>query len=55
VCAKPYSSGTTTLVFVYSITRVVAPIYKVDGIGGRLDPVPEVPTPLYIGSGGRVT
>jgi hypothetical protein len=55
VRAKPYSSGTTALVFVYSINGVVAPIYEVDGICGRLDPMPEVPTPLYIGRGGRVT
>ena len=33
----------------------VAPSYEVDGIGGRLDPVPEVPTLLYIGRRGRVT
>jgi hypothetical protein len=55
VRAKPYSSGAATLVFVCSITRVVAPSYEVDGIGGRLNPVPEVPTLFYIGRRGRVT
>ena len=44
VRAKPYSSGAAALVFVCSITVVVAPSYGVDGIGGRLDPKPEVPT-----------
>jgi hypothetical protein len=44
-----------TLVFVCSITGVVAPSYEVDGIGERLNPKPEVPTLLYIGRGGRVT
>ena len=53
--AKPYSSGATALVFVCSITRVVAPSYEIDGIGGRLDPEPEVPTLLYIGRRGRDT
>jgi hypothetical protein len=52
VCAKPYSSGVATLVFICSITGVVAPSYEVDGIGGRLDPIPEVPTLLYIGRRG---
>jgi hypothetical protein len=42
------------LVFVCSITEDVAPSYEVDGIGGRLDPVPKVPTLLYIGRRGRV-
>ena len=55
VRAKPYSSGATALVFVCSITGVVAPSYEVDGKGGRLDPVSEVPTLLYIGRRGRVT
>ena len=55
ICANPYSSGAVALVFVCSITGVVAPSYEVDGIGGRLDPEPEVPTLLYIGSTGRVT
>jgi hypothetical protein len=55
VRAKPYSSVATALVFVCSITWVVAPSYEVDGIGGRLDPVPEVPILLYIGKRGRVT
>jgi hypothetical protein len=55
VRAKPYSSGAAALVFVCSITEVVALSYKVDGIGGRLDPVPEAPTLLYIGRKGRVT
>ena len=55
VHANPYSSGAAALVFMCSITRVVAPTYEVDGIGGRLDPKPEVPTLLYIGSTGRVT
>ena len=53
--ANPYSSGATALVFIYSITSAVAPSYGVDGIGGRLDPEPEVPTLLYIGRRGRVT
>ena len=52
--ANPYSSGAAALVFVCSITWVVAPNYEEDGIGGRLDPEPEVPTLLYIGRGGRV-
>jgi hypothetical protein len=55
VRAKPYSSGVATLVFVCSITEAVAPSYEVDGIGRRLDPMPEVPTLLYIGRRGRVT
>ena len=45
--AKPYSSGAAALVFVCSITGVVAPNYKIDRIGGRLDdvdPEPEVST-----------
>jgi hypothetical protein len=54
VCAKPYSSGVATLVFVCSITGAVTPSYEVDGICGRLDPVPDVPTLLYIGRRGRV-
>ena len=54
VHANTYSSGAAALVFICSITRVVAPSYKVDGIGGRLDPVLEVPTLLYIGRRGRV-
>jgi hypothetical protein len=53
--AKSYSSGATALVFVCSVTGAVAPSYEVDGIGGRLNPVPEVPTLLYIGRRGRVT
>ena len=52
--AKPYSSGAAALVFVCSITRVVAPSYEIDGIGGRLDLEPKVPTVLYIGRRGRV-
>jgi len=52
---KPYSSGVVALIFVCSLTGVVAPSYKVDGIGGRLDPVPEVLTLLFIGRKGRVT
>ena len=55
VRAKPYSSSVAALVLVCSITGAVAPSYEVDGIGGRLDPVPEVPTLLYIGRRGRVT
>ena len=55
VHANPYSSGAAALVFVCSITGVVAPSYEVDGIGGRLDPMLEVPTLLYIGRRGRVT
>ena len=54
VRAKPYSSGATALVFVCSITEVVAPSYEVDGICGRFDPMPEVPTLIYIGKRGRV-
>ena len=53
--AKPYSSGAVALVFVCSITRDVALSYEVDGICGRLDLVPEVPTLLYIGWRGIVT
>jgi hypothetical protein len=55
VHANPYSSGAVALVFVCSITGAVAPSYEVDGIGGRLDPEPKVPTLLYIGRRGRVT
>jgi hypothetical protein len=55
VRANPYSSGATALVFICSIIEVVAPSYEVDGIGGRLNPLPEVPTLLYIGRRGRVT
>ena len=55
VRTNPYSSGAAALVFVCSITRAIAPSYEVDGIGGRLDPEPEVPTLLYIGRRGRVT
>ena len=55
VRAKPYSSGVAALVFICSITWVVAPSYKVDEIGGRLDPEPEVSTLLYIGRRGWVT
>ena len=54
VHANPYSSGAAALVFVCSITGDVAPSYEVDGIGGRLDLKPEVPTLLYIGRRGRV-
>ena len=55
VHANPNSSGAAALVFVCSITGAIAPSYEVDGIGGRLDPEPEVPTLLYIGRRGRVT
>jgi hypothetical protein len=55
VYAKPYSSGTAVLVFVYSITRVVARSYDVVWCGGRSNPKPEVPSLLYIGRRGRVT
>ena len=55
VHANPYFSGAAAHVFGCSITGVVAPSYEVDGIGGRLDPEPEVPTLLYIGRRGRVT
>ena len=55
VHANPYSSGAAALVFICSITRAVAPSYEVDGIGGRLDPEPEVPSLLYIGRRCRVT
>ena len=54
VRTNAYSSGAPALVFVCSITGVVAPSYEVDGIGGRLDPMPEVPTLLFIGRRGRV-
>jgi hypothetical protein len=53
--AKPYSSCTAALVFVCSITGAIALSYEVDGICGRLDPVPKVPTLLYLGRRGRVT
>ena len=53
--ANPYSSGVAALVFICSITRAIAPSYEVDGIGGRLDSEPEVPTLLYICRRGRVT
>ena len=55
VHANTYSSGAAALIFICSITRAVAPSYEVDGIGGRLDPEPKVPTLLYIGRRGRVT
>ena len=55
VRAKPYSSGAAALVFVYSIIGVVAPSYEVDGTCGRFDPVPKVPTLLYIGRRDMVT
>jgi hypothetical protein len=55
VRAKLYSSGAATLVFVCSITGVVAPSYEVDWKRWKMDPVPEVPTLLYIGTRGRVT
>ena len=55
VHANPYSSGAAALVFICSIIGVVTPSYEVDGIGGRLDPEPKVPTLLYIGRRGRVT
>jgi hypothetical protein len=54
VHAKPYSNGAAALVFACSIIGVVAPSYEVDGIGERLDPMPKVPTLLYIGRRGRV-
>jgi hypothetical protein len=55
VYVNPYCSGAATLVFVCSITKTVTPSYKVDGIGERLNPEPEVPTLLYIGRKGRIT
>ena len=55
VHANPYSSGAESLIFVCSIIGVVAPSYEVDGIGGRLDPMPKVPTLLFIGRRCRVT
>jgi hypothetical protein len=55
MCANPYSSGVAAFIFVCSITGAIAPSYEYIGIGGRLDPEPEVPTLLYIGSRGRVT
>ena len=47
VHANPYSSVAATVVFICSITGVVAPSYEEDGKGGRLDPKPEVP-PSFI-------
>jgi hypothetical protein len=55
VHANPYSSGVAALVFICSITGAIAPNYEIDGIGGRLDLEPEVPTLLYIGKRDRVT
>jgi hypothetical protein len=55
VHANPYSSGAAALVFICSITVAVASCYEIDGIGGRLDPAPEVPILLYIDMRGRVT
>ena len=52
--AKPYSSGAATLVFVYSITGAVAPSYEVDRKMWKMDPMPKLPTLLYIGRRGRV-
>jgi hypothetical protein len=54
VHTNPYSSGVAALVFVCSVTGVVAHSYEVDGIGGRLDTKPEVLTLLYIGRRDRV-
>jgi hypothetical protein len=55
VRAKPYYSGAVAFVFVSSITGAVASSYEVDGIGERLDPVPEFPTLLCICRWDRVT
>jgi hypothetical protein len=55
VHANPYFSGVAALIFVCSIIGVVALSYEVDGIGGRLDPEPEVSTFLYIDRRGWVT
>jgi hypothetical protein len=55
VRAKPYYSGAAAFIFVCSITGVVASSCEVDGIGERLDFVPEFPTLLYIGRWDRVT
>jgi hypothetical protein len=55
VRANPYSSGTSALVFVYSITGAVTPSYVVDWNRWKIDPEPEVPTLLYIGRRGWVT
>ena len=52
--AKPYSSGAAALVLLCSITRAVAPSYEVDGISGRLGPMPKVHALLYIGRRCRV-
>jgi hypothetical protein len=53
--AKPYSSGVAGLVFIYSITGVVAPSYDVVWCGGGLKMSPrsraQGPYPLYIGRG----
>jgi hypothetical protein len=54
VRTKPYSSGAAALVFVCSIKGVVAFSYKVDWKRWKMDPVPKVPTLLYIGGRGRV-
>jgi hypothetical protein len=55
MCANPYSSSVAALVFICSITGVVAPSYVVDWNRWQMDPEPEVPTLLYIGRSGRVT
>jgi hypothetical protein len=39
--AKPYSSGVAGLVFIYSITGVVAPSYDVVWCGGGLKMSPR--------------
>ena len=54
VRANPYSSGAVALVLVCSITGAVAPSYEVDRKMWKMDPMPKVPTLLYIGRRGRV-
>jgi hypothetical protein len=55
VHANPYSIGAAALVFICSITGIVAPSNIVDWNMWKMDPEPEVPTLLYIGRRGRVT
>ena len=55
VRANPYFSGAVALVFVCSITGVVAPSYEVDWNRWKMGPEPKLSTFLYIGRRGRVT
>ena len=50
-CPSPVKGDVALLVFVCSVTGVVAPSYVVDGIKGNrldLDDDQGLPTPLYI-------